>query len=233
VSYACPWAHRILIARALKGLEGAISVTAVDARMGADGWVFSEEDPDPILGARFLREVYCAAHPQYTGRVTVPVLWDRQSATVVNNESREILRMLDHEFTDLATRDLDLAPPHLLERVERTIDAIYQPINNGVYRCGFARTQSAYDEAVATLFEALEHWDGVLAGQRFLCGDQLTEADICLFTTLARFDLVYYTHFKCNVRHIYEYEHLWRFAKENPKRIIPAGPARHLGDPGD
>ena len=260
VSHACPWAHRTLILRALKGLEEALSVTVVDPHLTDDGWHFAEADPDPLQGARFLREVYLAADPRYTGRVTVPVLWDEEAGTLVNNESREIMRFLDHAFQDQAAHpEVDLAPLDLLDEVERVLDAIYSPINDGVYRCGFAETQEAYDEAVEGLFEALEHWDGVLADQRFLCGDRMTEADVALFTTLVRFDPVYYTHFKCNRKHIWELPNLWRLGRDvyetpgvaetvdfaqikthyywshdslNPRRIVPSGPTRHLGAPG-
>jgi glutathionyl-hydroquinone reductase len=218
VSWACPWAHRTLIARALLGLDHALEVSVVDHFMGDDGWRFDPEVPgasaDPILGARFLREVYTAADPRFTGRVTVPVLWDKQRETIVNNESREIVRMFNDRFTKLATRKLDLAPAELRDEVERVIDAIYEPINNGVYKAGFASSQRAYDEAVTTLFEALDHWDAVLGRQRWLAGERLTEADIFLFTTLIRFDLVYHTHFKCNRRRIVDYPNLWGFVRE-------------------
>jgi len=253
VSYACPWAHRTLIVRSLRGLERAVSVTVVDPKMGDDGWVFRPEDPDPIGGARLLQEVYRRAQPRYTGRVTVPVLWDREAHTIVNNESREVMRMLDVDFAPLAEEPLvdTLCPPALRADIDRILDAIYQPINNGVYRAGFAGTQDAYELAVRELFEALTHWDGVLATQPFLCGDRMTEADVALFTTLLRFDLVYYAHFKCNLRRVRDYAHLWRFTRRmyqhpgirptchldhikthyywsqttvNPSRIVPLGP---------
>jgi putative glutathione S-transferase len=218
VSLACPWAHRTLIMRALLGLERAIDVSVVDHFMGEDGWRFDPNvrgaTADEVLGKRFLREVYVAADPHYTGRVTVPVLWDRERATIVNNESREIIRMLDHAFTNLAERPVDLCPPELRERVDATIDAIYEPINNGVYRAGFATAQAAYDDAVRELFAALDHWDAVLGRQRWLTGDRPTEADICLFTTLIRFDPVYHGHFKCNRRRIIDYPNLSGFVRE-------------------
>ncbi|TVQ97257.1 MAG: glutathione S-transferase family protein [Deltaproteobacteria bacterium] len=258
VSLACPWAHRTLIARVLKGLDDVISVTVVDPYMGDDGWTFQDDDPDPIHGHTFLREVYTSADSAYTGRVTVPALWDRQEGTIVNNESREILRMLDHGFAGLATRDLDLCPPDLHDEVERILDAIYEPINNGVYRAGFAETQQAYDEAVGEVFEALDQWDAHLADHRYLCGSRMTEADICLFTTLLRFDPVYVSHFKCNVRRIADYPHLSGYLRDiyqtpgvaatcsiahikehyfrshpfiNPTRIVPVGPALDLDAP--
>jgi putative glutathione S-transferase len=218
VSWACPWAHRTLIMRALKGLERAIDVSVVDHFMGDEGWRF---DPtvlgataDKLFGARYLRDVYTRADPKYTGRVTVPVLWDQQNNTIVNNESRELVRMFDHEFGGIAEHDIDLAPLELRAEVDRVINVIYEPINNGVYKAGFATTQRAYDEAVATLFEALDHWEGVLSRQHWLAGERLTEADIFLFTTLIRFDLVYHTHFKCNRKRIVDYPNLWGFVRE-------------------
>ncbi|MBZ8179031.1 glutathione S-transferase family protein [Oscillatoria salina] len=217
VSFACPWAHRTLIMRQLKGLTEAISLSVVDPYMGDNGWQFSDAPgtiPDPIFQAQYLREVYKKADPNYTGRVTVPILWDTQKGTIVNNESREIIRMFDREFNEIANNKIDLCPSDLEAEIEKTIEAIYQPINNGVYRAGFAQSQTAYEEAVTELFEALDYWETVLAKQRYLCGSQLTEADLCMFTTLLRFDVVYYVHFKCNLRHIYEYENLWNYLKD-------------------
>ena len=197
VSYACPWAHRTLLVRALKGLEDAITVDVVDPFRADDGWQFTPEKdgctPDTVNGADYLREVYVQADPDVTCRVTVPVLWDRQEETIVNNESAEIIRMLDTEMDAVATRDVDLYPEGYRDEVDRIIEEIYEPINNGVYRAGFAKTQAAYDEAVGELFDALDGWDDVLADQRYLAGDRLTEADVCMFTTLVRFDQVYYT----------------------------------------
>lgn len=264
VSLACPWAHRTLIARSLKGLREVIGVSIVDPFMGEDGWRFSEAPdaiPDTLLGKKFLREVYTEADPHYTGRVTVPVLWDKKRHTICNNESREILRMLDHEFNAIAENpDLDLAPPELVKRVDATIDEIYGPINNGVYRCGFATTQKAYDEAVEELFTALGRQESLLAGRRYLCGNRLTEADICMFTTLVRFDPVYHYHFKCNIRRIRDFPNLWNYLKDvyqtpgvaetvnlqhirihyytshekvNPTRIVPAGPLIDYTEPHD
>lgn len=251
VSYACPWAHRTLIVRALRGLEDAIPVTVVDPKMGDDGWSFSKDDPDPILGAKLLREVYLKADAHYTGRVTVPVLWDKKTGTIVNNESRDVIRVLDTEFEEYAKKDTSLAPPELVPAIDGALDAIYTPINNGVYRAGFATTQEAYEEACKELFAALDHWDGVLAAQRYMCGSRLTEADVAMFTTLLRFDVVYYAHFKCNVRRIQDYanlsgyvrdvyqmpdvkktcrlEHIkthyyWSQTTVNPYRIVPLGP---------
>ena len=254
LSYACPWAHRTLIMRNLKGLERAISISIVDPYMGDDGWTFSdcpECIPDNINGCKYLREVYIKSDPKYTGRVTVPVLWDRESGTIVNNESRQIMRMLDTEFGDIGNGSPGFYPERMREKINKRIDQIYNPVNNGVYRTGFATTQEAYDEAVSVLFDALTNLDTDLGKEQYLCGDIITEADWCLFSTLIRFDMVYYTHFKCNVRHIYEYENLWRFLKElynlpgvsetcnfdhikshyysshrhiNPYGIIPSGP---------
>jgi putative glutathione S-transferase len=218
VSWACPWAHRTLITRALKGLEDHVSLSAVDWFMGDEGWTFEGDDPDMIPdtvnGATYLREVYKLADDNYTGRVTVPILWDKERSTIVNNESPEIMRMFDVEFDALAENDVDLYPAGYQDQIDETIEAIYTPINNGVYRAGFADTQEAYDEAVHDLFDALEHWESVLDEQRFLCGERMTEADICMFTTLVRFDPVYATHFKCNLKRLADFPNLWNYLKE-------------------
>ncbi len=217
VSLACPWAHRTLIMRKLKRLEAAVSVSIVDPIMGEDGWRFSNGPgcvPDSINGAEFLRDIYLKAQTDYTGRVTVPVLWDRRTATIVNNESLEIMRMLDTQFNAVGDDSVDFYPTALQRRIDATIERIYAPINNGVYRAGFATAQSAYENAVTELFDALDDCEGVLAKQRFLCGDVITEADWCLFTTLVRFDAVYVGHFKCNLRRLVDYPHLWGYVKE-------------------
>lgn len=201
VSLACPWAHRTLIMRELKGLNDAISVSIVDPIMSDKGWMFSKAPgaiPDSVNHAQYLQEIYVKANPKYTGRVTVPVLWDKQTQTIVNNESCEIIRMFDVEFAELATQTIDLYPRELQQKIDETIDAIYLPINAGVYRSGFAMSQAAYEEAVTELFESLDRWETVLSKQRYLCGEQLTEADVCMFVTLYRFDSVYHGHFKCN-----------------------------------
>ena len=254
VSYACPWAHRTLIMRKLKGLEEAISLSIVDPFMDEEGWEFSDAPgciPDTVNGARYLREIYVKSDPECTGRVTVPILWDKETGTIVNNESREIIRMFDTEFEAIANSKISFYLDDLREEIDKTIDAIYQPINNGVYRAGFATTQNAYEEAVSELFEALDHWERVLGKQRYLCSDHLTEADWCMFTTLLRFDPVYYVHFKCNLQHIVDYPNLWNYLKDlyqqpgvketcnldhikqhyykshpfiNPTRIVPKGP---------
>ncbi len=261
VSLACPWAHRTLIMRSLKGLEAAIGLSVVDPYMGEDGWFFSENSgciPDSVIGAKYLWEIYVKADANYTGRVTVPILWDKQTETIVNNESREIMRIFDVEFNAIAHNDTSFCPDNLKEQIDRTIDAIYQPINNGVYRAGFATTQAAYEEGIADLFHALDEWENRLGQQRYLCGSQLTEADICLFTTLLRFDAVYYGHFKCNLRHIWDYPNLGNYLKDiyqypgikdtcnfdhikqhyykshnkiNPTGIVPKGPMLDLDSP--
>ncbi|MFD1587831.1 glutathione S-transferase family protein [Halorientalis brevis] len=234
VSYACPWAHRTLLVRALKGLEDAITVDVVDPYRDEDGWQFTPEKdgctPDTVNGYDYLREAYTAADPDATCRVTVPVLWDKKRDTIVNNESAEIIRMLDTEMDGVAasgasggssdvsdgvaSRDVDLYPEGYRDEVDRIIDEIYEPINNGVYRAGFAQSQDAYDSAVTELFDALAHWDSVLAEQRYLAGDRLTEADVCLFTTLVRFDQVYHTHFMCNKKQIQQYDNLWPYLRD-------------------
>jgi putative glutathione S-transferase len=218
VSYACPWAHRTLLARSLKGLEDAISVDVVDPFRDEDGWQFTPGKDgctaDTENGTDYLREVYQQADDEVTGRVTVPVLWDTKEETIVNNESEEILRMLDTAMHDVAERDVDLYPEGYQNEVDRIIEDIYAPINNGVYRAGFAQSQEAYDRAVTELFDALDHWDAVLADQRYLAGDQLTEADICMFTTLVRFDQVYHTHFMCNKRLVQQYDTLWPYLRD-------------------
>ncbi|RZH66877.1 glutathione S-transferase family protein [Natrinema altunense] len=217
-SSACPWAHRTLITRALKGLEDAISVSIVDPYRDADGWQFTPDKEgctrDHLHDADFLRQLYVRADPDATCRVTVPVLWDTEEETIVNNESAEIMRMLDTEFDDVASRDVDLYPEGYRDEVDRIIDEIYEPINNGVYRAGFATEQGPYDEAVDDLFSALDRWDEVLADRRYLAGDRLTEADIAMFTTLIRFDAVYHTHFMCNVQYIREYDNLWPYLRD-------------------
>ncbi|SEV82868.1 glutathione S-transferase family protein [Natrinema salifodinae] len=218
VSSACPWAHRTLVTRALTGLEDSISVSVVDPYRDEDGWQFTPEKEgctrDHVHDADYLRELYVRADPDATCRVTVPVLWDKQTDTIVNNESAEIMRMLDTEFDGVASRDVDIYPEDYRDAVDRIIDEIYEPINNGVYRAGFATEQAPYDEAVDDLFSALDHWDEVLADQRYLAGDRLTEADVAMFTTLVRFDSVYHTHFMCNVQYVREYDNLWPYLRD-------------------
>lgn len=258
VSLACPWAHRTLIFRALKGLEDAIAVSVVEPVMGREGWTFSTALPDRLHGATHLHQVYTRADPHYTGRVTVPVLWDTRTQTIVNNESAEILRMLNREFDRFATRAGDYYPPPLAAAIDAINAVIYDNVNNGVYRCGFAGSQHAHDTAVARLFATLDDLEARLGSTRYLVGGTLTEADWRLFTTLVRFDAVYHGHFKCNVRRIEDYPHLAGYLRElyqvpgvaatvdldhikrhyymshehiNPTRIVPLGPALDFSRP--
>lgn len=255
VSYACPWAHRAVIVRAVRGLEDALEMTVVDPRMSDEGWSFGGEgEKDPLFDERYLRDIYTRANPRYTGRVTVPVLWDNEKKTIVNNESRDVMRILDTAFDGLADGP-SLAPPSLLPLIDERLDEIYDTYNNGVYRAGFAARQEAYDEAVRDVFTTLDRMDAILGRQRFLCGETFTEADVAFFTTSLRFDLVYYSHFKCNVRRAEDYKNVWRFVREvhampaiqrtckldqiklhyywsqptvNPSRIVPIGPSLDL-----
>jgi glutathionyl-hydroquinone reductase len=217
VSLACPWAHRTLIFRKLKGLEGAISLSVVHWLLGDRGWTFDEGRgviPDPVFGARELREFYVRARPDYSGRVTVPVLWDKRTGTIVNNESSEIIRMFNSAFDGVGAAAGDYYPSELREEIDALNARIYATVNNGVYRAGFARTQEAYEEAFRALFETLDLLEARLGSQRFLCGERLTEADWRLFTTLIRFDPVYFGHFKCNLREIRDYPGLSRYLRE-------------------
>ncbi|MFE1601089.1 glutathione S-transferase family protein [Methylobacterium sp. ID0610] len=214
VSLACPWAHRTLIVRALKGLEEAISVSVVDPHMGAEGWVFGDTPgagPDTLNGARRLSEVYLKADPHYTGRVTVPVLWDKRRNTIVSNESAEIIRMLNGAF---GTAGPDLYPADLRAGIDDLNARVYDRVNNGVYKAGFATAQDAYAEAVSALFAELDALDDRLGRGRYLFGARLTEADIRLFTTLVRFDPVYVGHFKCNLRRIADYPNLSGYLRD-------------------
>jgi putative glutathione S-transferase len=261
VSYACPWAHRTLIYRTLKGLESQISVSVVNPLMLADGWTFEPGSgviPDPVNNAAFLHQVYTAARPDYTGRVTVPILWDRESSTIVNNESSEIIRMFDREFDDVGAHGPIFRPPHLEEEIDAVNAFVYSRINNGVYKAGFATTQSAYEEAVSSLFDALDTLEDRLRVNRYLLGDAITEADWRLFTTLVRFDPVYVGHFKCNIRRLVDYPNLWAYTRDlfqvegvagtvhmdhikdhyyrshgtiNPSGVVPAGPLIDFEEP--
>lgn len=260
VSYACPWANRTLIVRRLKGLEEAIGVTVVHPLMLEKGWVFDEARPDPHhSGVEALSELYVHALPTFTGRVTVPVLWDTQTDTMVNNESSEIIRMFNSEMNALSSRpELDLYPEALREEIDALNDRIYETVNDGVYRCGFASRQEPYDKAFNALFDTLDMLEERLSKQRYLTGSQLTEADVRLFVTLARFDSVYHTHFKCNRRRIIDYPNLWGFTRDlyqtpgigetlhldhiinhyyrshpsiNPHRIVPGGPELNFDEP--
>ncbi len=253
VAWACPWAHRTLLVRALKGLTDIISVSFVGPDMLSAGWSFDAEHPDHLFGHQHLHQLYTAAAPDYTGRVTVPVLWDKRTNTLVNNESSEIIRMLNTAFAGIATPldDTDLYPAHLRGEIDTLNAVIYDNINNGVYRTGFATTQEAYDEAVAALFDTLDMLEARLAERRWLVGDQPTEADWRLLPTLLRFDPVYHHHFKCSLRRLRDYPALWAYTKRlyqrpgvaetfnmaqtrrhyfyshesiNPHRIIPLAP---------
>ncbi len=244
VSYACPWAHRTLIFRRLKRLEDVISVTVVEPLMREQGWVLPDGRP--------LYEVYRAAQPNYSGRVTVPMLWDEARGTIVNNESADIIRMLNSAFDAFGDARLDFYPEGLRDEIDRLNAFIYERVNNGVYRAGFATTQEAYEEAFDILFATLDELDARLGSNRYLLGDRLTEADWRLFTTLVRFDVVYYGHFKCNRQRLADYPNLWPYLRElyqipgvsgtvhfdhikkhyygshktiNPTGIVPKGPA--------
>lgn len=217
VSYACPWAHRTLIFRALKGLEDVISVSVVHPLMPEESWVFAEypgATKDHVNQAHFLYENYRLADPQFNGLVTVPVLWDKKKRTIVNNESSEIIRMLNSAFDDYAKSDIDYYPDSLRQDIDSINSLVYHDVNNGVYRCGFATTQDAYNRAFDRLFDALEELEARLSLRRYLVGNQITEADWRLFTTLVRFDAVYYSHFKTNKKRLIDYSNLWSYARE-------------------
>ena len=261
VSLACPWAHRTLIMRALKGLEDMISVSVVHWLMREDGWTFADGPgvvPDNLNNAEYLHQVYTAAQTDYSGRVTVPILWDKQQGIIVNNESSEIIRILTGAFDEVGAKPGDYYPDELRARIDAVNARVYDGLNNGVYKAGFATSQSAYDEAVAQVFDTLDWLEELLSRQRYLAGTQLTEADIRLFTTLVRFDEVYHGHFKCNRRRIVDYPNVWAFTREmyqlsgvaetvnmehikrhyyeshdtiNPTGIVPVGPAPDFSAP--
>jgi putative glutathione S-transferase len=263
VSLACPWAHRAIIFRKLKQLENVISLSVVSPHMGSEGWTFDTSEGstgDPLFGASKFYEVYLKADPHLTGRVTVPVLWDKERQTIVNNESSEIIRMLNSAFDALTPAKTDYYPVALRGEIDRVNDRVYPAINNGVYRAGFATMQVAYEEAFRTLFAALDEIEQRLSQQRYLVGQRLTEADWRLFTTLVRFDTVYYSHFKCNLRRIIDYPSLWPYLRDlyqvpgvaetvsldhikrhyygshpqiNPTGIVPLGPALDFSAPQD
>ncbi len=217
VSLSCPWAHRTFLFRKLKGLEGIVSASVSNWDNLAEGWTFAPGPgviPDTVNGARYLHEVYTKAQPIYTGRVTVPVLWDRERKTIVNNESSEIIRMFNSAFDGVGAAPGDYYPVELRPEIDAVNKRVYETLNNGVYRCGFATAQEAYDEAVVPLFETLDWMEERLAKRRYLCGDRLTEADWRAFTTLARFDPVYYSHFKCNLRRLTDYPNLWAYTRD-------------------
>ena len=261
VSYACPWAHRTLIFRRLKGLEDMIPVSVVHWYMAENGWTFADGDgvvADPIHDADYMYQVYQAADSSYTGRVTVPVLWDRNKNTIVSNESADIIRMFNSAFDGIGATEGDYYPEDLREEIDEINARVYTTVNNGVYKAGFATTQEAYEEAVEPLFESLDWLDGRLSTQRYLLGDRITEADWRLFTTLLRFDPVYVGHFKCNRRRIVDYPNLWPYVRDlyqvpgvaetvhmdhikahyygshetiNPTRIVPVGPDIDFSEP--
>ena len=217
VSYACPWAHRTLIFRALKKLEAMISVSIVNWYMGANGWTFDPTSgvvPDHINNAEFLHQVYSASDPDYSGRVTVPVLWDKKSNKIVSNESSEIIRMFNEAFDSLGAAPGDYYPLALRDEIDSLNDRIYETVNNGVYKAGFATTQEAYDEAVSKVFETLNGLEKRLETQRYLTGNADTEADWRLFTTLVRFDPVYVGHFKCNLKRLADYPNLSGYVRD-------------------
>ena len=217
VSLSCPWAHRTLIFRSLKSLGDTISVSCTHWFTGDQGWTFDEAPGvvvDTVLGARYLHEIYTASDADYTGRVTVPVLWDKKRREIVSNESSEIIRMLNSAFDEIGAARGDFYPTHLREEIDQLNARIYATVNNGVYRAGFAKTQQAYQQAVIPLFETLNQLDSQLGERRFLCGDRITEADWRLFTTLVRFDSVYVGHFKCNLSSLTDLKNLWAYTRE-------------------
>jgi putative glutathione S-transferase len=259
VSLACPWAHRTLIFRALKGLEELIPVSVVDPLMASEGWVFGD-DRDPIHGATRLYEIYLKADPSYSGRVTVPVLWDKKTGTIVSNESADIIRMFNSAFDRLTGSTLDFYPEKIRAEIDALNTEVYGDVNNGVYKAGFATTQDAYESAVTALFQRLDALEDRLSRQRYLMGDAVTEADWRLFTTLVRFDPVYVGHFKCNLRRIADYPELSNYLRDlyqtpgvagtvnmihikrhyyeshgtiNPTGIVPVGPILAYDAPHD
>lgn len=262
VSLACPWAHRTLILRKLKGLEQHITVSVVHPDMLSNGWEFGGEGneyavatEDHLFGSKYMHEIYTRANPDITTRVTVPVLWDKKTNQIVNNESSQIVRIFNSAFNDITDNHEDFYPSELRTAIDKINDFVYDGINNGVYKAGFATTQEAYEEAVTALFAALDHVEGILSTQRYLAGLQITEADWRLFTTLVRFDAVYVGHFKCNIRRIADYPNLSNYLKElyqypgiaetvnldhikrhyyfshktiNPTQVVPKGPELNL-----
>ncbi|KIN78369.1 glutathione S-transferase family protein [Sulfitobacter mediterraneus] len=262
VSYACPWAHRALIFRALKGLEDHITISAVHPDMLGEGWTFADDfdgaTGDTLFGYPYARDVYTRADPKFTGRVTVPILWDKTQNTIVSNESSEIIRMFNSAFDGITGNTDDYWPVQMRDQIEAVNDRIYDTFNNGVYKAGFATTQTAYDAAIVPLFETLDWIEDILTKNRYLIGDQITEADWRLFTTLVRFDPVYHQHFKCNRKRIVDYPNIWAYTRElyqqpgvagtvnfdhivrhyhyshdtiNPNRIIPINPVLDFDAP--
>lgn len=258
VSLACPWSHRTVLLRSLRKLQDVISMSVTNPIWNENGWFFGDEPgaiADTVNHKRDVIDLYRMVDPRFDQPETVPILWDKKIGTIVNNESRDIMRMFDVEFAEFGDKSVSLYPADLASRIDETMTAIYDPINNGVYKAGFASGQRAYERAVTKLFKALDEWEERLSLSRFVCGDRLTEADLALFVTLIRFDAVYYTHFKCNLRHIWEYPNLWGWLKEvyqtpgvaetcdfnhikkhyfgshreiNPTGIVPVGPMLDL-----
>jgi len=263
VSLACPWAHRTLIFRELKGLQNMISVSIVHWFMADNGWTFQLGDgvvADEINQANYMYQVYTASMPDYSGRVTVPVLWDKSTGTIVSNESPEIIRMFNSAFDNVGAKSGDFYPEHLRPEIDEINERIYESVNNGVYKCGFATSQEAYEEALGPLFDTLDWLDTRLSTQRYLTGNAITEADWRLFTTLVRFDAVYVGHFKCNLRRIADYANLSGYLRDlyqqpgiaqtvnmthiknhyyashesiNPSRVVPLGPVIDFSEPHD
>lgn len=264
VSYACPWAHRVLIFRALKGLQDHISVSVVHPDMLEDGWTFDTDfngaTGDTLAGGKYARDIYLKAAPKFSGRATVPILWDIQKNTIVSNESSEIIRMFNSAFDPVTGNEDDYWPLALRDQIEALNDRIYNTVNNGVYQAGFATSQDAYEGAVYPLFDSLDWIESNLSKNRYLTGSKLTEADWRLFTTLVRFDLVYHLHFKCNRKRIIDYPNIWAYTRElyqipniadtvhfdhivrhyhyshnmiNPNRIIPINPILDFSAPHD
>ncbi|MEO0944307.1 MAG: glutathione S-transferase family protein [Pseudomonadota bacterium] len=262
VSYACPWAHRTLIFREIKGLRDLITVSVVHPDMLSDGWTLADDYPgatgDTLYGLPFLRDIYTKADSQISGRVTVPILWDKKTETIVSNEPSEIIRMFNSAFNELTGNKEDFWPTEMRDDIEEVNQRIYDTLNNGVYRSGFATSQSAYDEAVTELFETLDWLENLLSSKRYLMGDKITEADWRLLPTLLRFDLVYHLHFKCNRKRIMDYPNLWAYTRElyqyqgvaettnfdhitrhyhfshesiNPHRIVPINPVINWMEP--
>ena len=263
VSLACPWAHRTLIMRALKGLQTIIPISVTHWLMADHGWTFATGEgviPDPLYNSRYLHELYARADETYSGRASVPILWDHHTQTIVNNESADIIRMFGSAFDQAGAKPGDYYPQALRGEVDAINQRVYDTLNNGVYKSGFATTQAAYEAAVVPLFDTLDWLEDRLSRSRFLCGDSLTEADIRLFTTLVRFDAVYHGHFKCNIRRIVDYRHLWGYTRDifqisdvaqtvdfghikrhyymshrriNPTGIVPVGPALDFDLPAE
>ncbi|MCY3738498.1 MAG: glutathione S-transferase family protein [Gemmatimonadaceae bacterium] len=263
VSWACPWAHRTIVVRELKGLGQVVPMTAVDPIRDERGWAFREGEghgPDPVNGFEFLSQAYEATDPGYRGRITVPVLWDRKSGRILSNADDDLMRMMTREFDAFTDRGLDLYPKELREEIDEVNDLVYPDVNDGVYRCGFARSQGAYDRRVRRLFATLDLLEDRLAGQRYLVNGRITEADWRLFVTLVRFDAVYHGHFKCNLRRIVDYPNLSGYLQDlyqqpgiaetvnfdhikrhyygthpdlNPGGIVPVGPEQDLTAPHD